>query len=259
MIKKYWAFFSISYKQSLANRGLILGVCFFLFILLFVYNRLWEVIGIQSNDSQLNNQFIWYLLMAEMIILSTPRSERIFEDDVKSGTLAYYLNKPVSFFGMRFAEAIGSMTVPFCIMCLFGALITLILDITPPFTWYNFPIIFLMCYISSIINVFFYCGVGLCALWLDSTRTLAMAIQRLAFILGGAIFPLTIYPEWFVSIAKWTPFYSIYYLTIKLVYDFSWANLWQALYLNLIWFSIIGAFVSFSYHKLSKKVDVYGG
>lgn len=86
-----------------------------------------------------------------------------------------------------------------------------------------------------------------------------MAIERLAFILGGAIFPLTIYPEWFVEIAKWTPFYSIYYLTIKLVYDFSWPNLGQVILLNGFWSLLIISFITYAYTKLSKKVNVYGG
>ena len=48
-------------------------------------------------------------------------------------------------------------------------------------------VILLMCWISSCINVLFYTGIGLCALWLNSIRTLAMAFERLAFIFGGAI------------------------------------------------------------------------
>lgn len=85
----------------------------------------------------------------------------------------------------------------------------------------------------------FYTGVGLCSLWLESIRTLGMAIERMAFIFGGAIFPLSIYPRWFVEIAQWTPFYSVYYLSIKLVYDFSWANLAQAVLLNTFWITLI--------------------
>ncbi len=86
-----------------------------------------------------------------------------------------------------------------------------------------------------------------------------MAIERLAFILGGAIFPLSIYPDWFVDIAKWTPFYSFYYLTIKLVYDFSWSNLAEALVLNCFWVCLMGIFAYFTYQKLTKRVNVYGG
>lgn len=256
---KYFAVFTISFKQAWSNKANLSGLLFFLFILLFIYNRLWVVIGLQDNTGGLNSKFIWYLLLAEMIILSSPKMERILFEDIKSGNMAYYINKPISFFLMRYMEGLGNMTVSFCIMGVVGTLITLLLTGQPPFQWWEFPLIILMCYLSSAINLLFYSGVGLCGLWMESIRTIGVAIERMAFIFGGAIFPLSIYPDWFVDIAKWTPFYSVYYLTIKLVYDFSWFNLIHAVLLNLLWVSLITGFISFAYYKLIKKVDVYGG
>lgn len=258
-IDKYWTFFKLSFKQAWSAKANLSGLLFFLFILLFIYNRLWEVIGLQDNVKGLNATFIWYLLLGEMLILAAPKVERILLDDIRSGTLAYYINKPVSFFLMRYFESLGNMSVSFILMGVVGSLMTFILTGNPPFEWWQFPLIFGMCYISSCINVLFFAGVGLCGLWLNSIRTLAMALQRLAFIFGGAIFPLSIYPEWFVDIAKWTPFYSVYYLTIKLVYDFSWANLLEAVLLNGFWVVLITSFISLAYSKLNKKVNVYGG
>lgn len=256
---KYRALFGLSFKQAWSRKANLSGLLFFLFILLFIYNRLWEVIGLQDNVKRLNSTFIWYLLLAEMIILSSPKMERILFDDVQSGTMAYYVNKPVSFFLMRYCEGIGNMSVSFLLMGLLGSVVTFVLTGAPPFEWWQFPLIVLMCWVSSCINVLFYAGIGLCALWLNNIRTLAMAFERLAFIFGGAIFPLSIYPEWFVDIAKWTPFYSIYYLTIKLVYDFSWSNLCEAVLLNVFWVSLILVFIGYAYAKLNKKVNVYGG
>lgn len=255
----YGAFFKVAFKQGIQNRAMISGTVFFLFVLLFVYNRLWEVIGLENNQSGLNATYIWYLLLAEMIIISSPRPERIITDDVQSGTMAYYINKPISFFLMRYIESIGAMTVSFVVMGLSGSILTLLLTGEPPFSWSQFPFIILMCYLSSCINVLFFCGIGLSALWLESTRTISMALERLAFIFGGAIFPLSIYPDWFVDIAKWTPFYAVYYNTIRLVYTFSWPALAEALTLNILWTILIVGFVSFAYHKLNKKVNVYGG
>lgn len=256
---KYWAVFLISFKQAWRAKANLTGLLFFLFILLFIYNRLWEAIAADSFETGLNRTFIWYLLFAEMIILSNPKIDRILFDDICSGTMAYYINKPISFFFMRYFEALGSMSVSFIIMGIFGTAVTLLLTGQPPFQWQHFPIISLMCFVSSGFNTFLSAAVGLCGMWLSSIRTLSMVIARLAFIFGGAIFPLSIYPDWFVDIAKWTPFYSFYYLTIKLVYDFSWANLFEAVSFNLFWVSLLGIFATFAYGKLMKKVNIYGG
>lgn len=256
---KYLSLFRVSFKQAWSKKANLSGMLFFLFILIFIYNCLWEAIAAESMEKGLNRVFIWYLLFAEMIILSNPKIDRILFDDIQSGTMAYYMNKPVSFFFMRYTEALGNMSVSFLIMGGFGAVITLLLTGNPPFEWWQFPIIFMMCFASSCINVLLYTAVGLCGLWLASIRTLGMAVERLAFILGGAIFPLSIYPDWFVDIAKWTPFYSFYYLSIKLVYDFSWSNLAEAFLLNTFWVMLMSTFVVLTYKKLTKRVNVYGG
>ena len=132
-LSKYRAVFVIAFKQTWNNKANLSGLLFFLFILLFIYNRLWVVIGVQENANGLNATYIWYLLLAEIIILSGPKMERIMFDDIKSGNIAYYVNKPISFFLMRYIEGIGNMTVSFLIMGTFGTIVTLLLTGQPPF------------------------------------------------------------------------------------------------------------------------------
>ena len=258
-MNKYLSIAGITAKQAIENKMNIIGSTLLLLILIFIYNQLWNVIGSESNEHHLNTHFIWYLLMGEIIILSTSRCERLIEDDIKSGTMAYYLNKPISFFVMRFFETVSTMSVIAFFMALVGSAFAFFIIRQTPFEWYQFPIILLSVYISCLISVLLYVAIGFSALWVKDVKIFAMVINRLAFILGGAIFPLTIYPDWFVNIAKWTPFYSIYYLTIKLVYDFSWANLGFALLLNFAWTTAISIFIFFAYKKLQTKVNIHGG
>ena len=157
-LSKYRAVFVIAFKQTWNNKANLSGLLFFLFILLFIYNRLWVVIGVQENANGLNATYIWYLLLAEIIILSGPKMERIMFEDIKSGNIAYYVNKPISFFLMRYIEGIGNMTVSFLIMGTFGTIVTLLLTGQPPFEWRHFPFIIIMCYLSSAINLLFYTG-----------------------------------------------------------------------------------------------------
>lgn len=138
---KYLKLFQISFKQAWSNKANLSGLLFFLFILIFIYNRLWEVIGIQTNETNLNSTFIWYLLFAEAVILSSPKIERTLFDDIRSGTMAYYVNKPISFFLMRYVEALGNMTVCYLLIVGFGTVITLIFTGQPPFKLWQYPLI----------------------------------------------------------------------------------------------------------------------
>ena len=258
-LRKYGAFISLAARQAITNKTVLCGGIFLLLILLLTYNQLWTVIGKDSADPSINATFLWYLLFGELIILSAPKVERILEQDIKSGTLAYYLNKPVSFFMMRFCENLSLMSINFVSLGLAGTLTAWLLTPQTPFTWLQFPLIVSLVYLSSLINLLLYTAVGFSSLWLEHTKTLAMAVQRLAFIFGGAIFPLSIYPEWFVNIARWTPFYSLYYLTIKLSYDFSAADVSRALGLNCLWLAFIIGFIIWAYRTMQKRVNVYGG
>lgn len=258
-MSKYLSLFLIQAKNILSNKVSIFSGCFMLMIILLVYNQLWVVVGSDSNQTFLNSQFIWYLLLGEIIILATPRIERIIEDDIKSGNLAYFISKPISFFTMRFVEGIASLSILWSFMMVTGGLFVFLITPSLPFVWYHFPIIALNIFLSCIINILLVTALGFSALWLTDIRVIAMAFHRLAFIFGGAVLPLSIYPEWFVNIAKFTPFYSIYYLSLKLVYDFSWGNLFTALSLNIFWTSLISIFLFFAYKNLSKRIDINGG
>ncbi len=254
---KYGEFFRISFKQCSKNFPLLFGSFFLLSLLLLTYNQLWLVI---DSQSKLNVSFLWYLLFAEIIIICPPRIDRILDNDVRSGNMTYFISKPISFFGMRFSEALGEMTAVFLFLLLTGGGLTYLLTKHQvPFEFAHFPIIVAMAYGSSLINLFIKCCSGLSALWLSSTRYLNMIIDKSSFILGGAIIPITIYPEWFINFAKYTPFYSFYYLTLRLTYEFSWQNLVLAISLNIFWLGLIGFFLKYTYKKLSKRTEIYGG
>lgn len=256
---KYLSFANVAFQETLRNKTSLAASVFLMLILILTYNQLWLTIGRDQNDTGINNTYIWYLFFGELIILSAPKIERLIDTDIKNGTMAYYVNKPVSFFFMRFWESASTMSLHFLSLGITGCLLCVFLVPDTPFTFTQIPAIIVMVYLSSLINLLFFTAIGYAGLWINNIRLLAMTIQKLAFILGGAIFPLSIYPDWFVAVARWTPFYSVYYLTIRLSTEFSLSNLLIALGLNLIWCLIIGIFINFAYKLLQKKVDVYGG
>ena len=52
-------------------------------------------------------------------------------------------------------------------------------------------------------------AIGLCAVWLQDCSPVYWIWQKCAFILGGLLLPLEIYPPWLREIALWTPFSAI--------------------------------------------------
>ncbi|MCB1557171.1 MAG: hypothetical protein KDJ15_07660, partial [Alphaproteobacteria bacterium] len=63
--------------------------------------------------------------------------------------------------------------------------------------------------------------------------------QKLAFLLGGLILPLQLYPEWLQSIAWLTPYPAMLNIPGKIAFDPSITDMAAALGIQLLWLAII--------------------
>ena len=50
---------------------------------------------------------LWYLMVAETIVLSRPRMSQQMSAAVKDGSIAYLLNRPYSFLGYHLSKGLG--------------------------------------------------------------------------------------------------------------------------------------------------------
>jgi ABC-2 type transport system permease protein len=62
---------------------------------------------------------------------------------------------------------------------------------------------------AMVLVIGLYVLIGLAAFWLGDISPLFWVAQKLLFILGGLMLPLSLYPEWMQRVAYWTPFPSL--------------------------------------------------
>ena len=60
--------------------------------------------------------------------------------------------------------------------------------------------------VAGIVGVLFYAWIGLLAVWLLDCTPVYWIWQKVAFVCGGLLLPLEIYPVWLQRVAAWTPF-----------------------------------------------------
>ena len=72
-------------------------------------------------------EMLWYLMIAESIIMSGPQVTRAVDEDVRTGALAVYLVRPISYPLYRLSVTSGERLVRFCIIAATGAVIATIL------------------------------------------------------------------------------------------------------------------------------------
>ncbi len=205
----YWTLFLLGFRTEFRLFWATMIRSTFLLLLLFIFSRLWKLV---SPDGILMPQLIWYLLITELIILSTPRVYLTIERDISDGTFAILLQKPLNYGVIRIAESLGILLGRLPSFVTLGVTGTLIFTgevavglRSPSALIVAFSLIFL----SASVLTISYVIIGLCSAFLRDIRTLSMVWDKGVWLLGGLMVPIILYPPWLQQIASWTPFYYL--------------------------------------------------
>ncbi len=200
---------NIAYAGETALRGL------FLVLLIYVFVQLWHttygVLGVPTLGGFGVAQMIWYFAFAEAIIMSSPRSWGKIDREVKSGDLAYRLNKPYSYLGYLAAEDTGERLVRFVLNLVTGSVICLLL--VGPIPLSPFALLTTVPLLAGAWALDFLgsCLVGLLAFWVEDTFAFTFIYNRLVLLLGGTLLPLNLFPEPLRGVVEWLPFGAMVY------------------------------------------------
>ena len=265
-MNKYLTVFKTSFKQeskTLANT-LVSVVSFF--VIIFIFNELWGYIyGGSGLGNTINGyslkMMIWYMIAAEILMYSfnARAVTRSFSNDIKSGKIAYGLNKPYNYFGYQVANNTGA----FCWKLLFllpAAFIigTILLGKIENFSIaYILPII-LSLFLATFLSSIMYGIMGLLAFWVEEATPFAWILQKFN-MLFGLFFPPEFFPTWLQPIITYSPVYATMSGPSKLLANFSWelfarVSITQVAYLIL--FTCIGLLI---FKSGTRKVSNNGG
>jgi ABC-2 type transport system permease protein len=78
-------------------------------------------------------------------------------------------------------------------------------------------------------------------------------------VLGGLLFPLTIYPQWMQTLAAYTPFPWAMYEISRLIYEFNWQIALNTAAHLAGWTALVALLAGGLFKSLLKKVSVNGG
>lgn len=257
---KYLAIFNLSFIHTLRNYHSLIGLSIFLVTCLVIFANLWKIAAAKMGVVSLNaDQLLWYIAFNEWVLIAIPETQENMEQDLRSGRLAYLLPRPISYLGSTFAEALGTLSVHLIVLGLVTFLFTWLQVGSLPFDIIGLPITLAFGFLAGVVGVIFRMLVGLSAFWLQEVTPFFWIWEKLLFMFGGLILPLTVYPEWMQTFARFTPFPSILGERSALALDFNFQSVIFLTY-TLIGWTVIGILsLLFVYRKGLRILNVEGG
>ena len=256
------------YKATLIeNLGYIVNI--FLgfinfFVMMFVFLNLWQYIYSDSNqiiNGYTMEQMTWYVLITEVLWFGTRNKILIREisQDIKSGNIAYNINKPYNYVFYITAKHLGEITIKFILFAIVGTIIGIcFVGPIQNFNFINIPFVLMTVLLGILINSIIRIIISIISFWIEDSTPFHWVYDKLILVIG-TLFPIEMFPKVLQPIIKCTPIFVVTYGPAKLLVDFSLENFIQVFVGQIIYLVIVIFLVIILYEKGVKKLNVNGG
>ncbi len=261
-IQKYWAIFKTQLTNSFAYPADLLSRSLSIVLFMWVFTQLWrttyramgqEVIaGLSLQDT------LWYLMLAETIVLSKPRLSTAIATAVKDGSIAYLLNKPYNFLLYQISVGLGDSALRMVFNALAGGTIVWLM-VGPPPDPRGWPLVLVALGLAWLIDFCITAMIGLTAFLTEDIAAFEWIYQKIVFILGGMLIPLDFFPAWLRNLSLLTPFAYTVYGPARLFVDPTLARFAMLCLAQIMWLVILGSLLTFFYRKGVTRLTINGG
>ena len=256
------------YKSELMSTlQYVLNILFKLFglvVMVFIFINLWNYIYEDPNkliNGYTKYQMIWYVIITEILWYAVDGRGycRKIINDVKSGNIAYILNKPYSYIGYSISRHLGETTIK--------TILAIIVSFTVGIVFIKqFPcesILALLLVIFSgllavLISLLFLTFIGLISFIIEDSTPIYWLYSKMILVLG-VIFPIEYFPGILAQIMRYSPIYVICYGPAKLFVDFSYSSAVEILITQIIYLGIAWMMSYILFKRGVKKLNVTGG
>jgi ABC-2 type transport system permease protein len=263
-MRKYIFVFKATLIESLQYvLNILLGFITF-FMILFLMANLWKYIYSDSTNlinGYSQSQMIWYIIITEIMWYGTKNRTLTFQisDDIKSGTIAYGMNKPYHYILFIIAKHLGDIAIKFLLFLIAGLSIGYIfLGPILNLKLSQLPFILLSFFLAIMINSFIRIGISVLSFWIEDATPFHWIYDKLIIVIG-TMFPVEMFPIWAQSIIKVTPIYVVTYGPAKLIIDYSSDMALKVIFIQVIYFLVTLLLLLAFYQRGVKKLNVNGG
>ena len=263
-MRKYWVIYKANLMSNLQYITNIVANSIGYFMHVFIFIQVWNYV--YNDTSNLihgynKSQMIWYVIITEIICCCVAGRSLVREicNEVRSGNVAYNINKPYSYIGYLLFNNLGKSTIRVVVLAFIGfSLGLLYLQTIPEITIIKGLIVLLACILAITINLLFLIFIGLLAFIMEDSNPLYWLYSKMILILG-TLLPIEFFPEFLQPIITFSPIYAISYGPAKLFIEFDYNMAIMTILSQIAYVLISLGLCKLVYMKGVKKLNVNGG
>jgi len=263
-MRKYLYIYKATLIENLSYvTSILLGFINFL-VMMMVFLNLWEYM--YSDSTQIINgynmeQMIWYVLITEVLWFGT-RNKTLtnqISEDIKSGNIAYNINKPYNYVFYIIAKHLGEITIKFILFAIVGIIIGIsFVGPIQGFQFINLPFILISIVLGILINSIIRIAISIISFWIEDSTPFHWLYDKLILVIG-TLFPIEMFPKVLQPIIRCTPIFVVTYGPAKLIIDFTFEKFIHIFIAQIIYLIIVMFLIIIMYQKGVKKLNVNGG
>lgn len=262
-MRKYLQIFKISYKENkVAFVNTVLSMVSFVIIMIVFYN-LWRYMYTNVNSTIAGytlNQMIWYLICAEIIAMSMNGRHLVagINNDIRSGKIAYMLTKPYNYYLYSVVNNMGEVIFKLSFIVLLTMPASMFLLGVEYLSFAMILPMTLSLVLAGLVASTFYGVIGLSAFWTEDANPFYWMISKF-FLLFGVFFPPEFFPSSIKYIIEYSPIYSMFSGTAKLMSQFSWELFLKVTISQVFYTALFIGLGLLVYKKGVRRVNLNGG
>ena len=258
-VAKHAAYARIAIAQGRLERGELYGRMVFFAVILGVFSSLWRAVGEAGLSIAADPKaLVWYLAATEWILLSVPQVHVDVQEAIRRGDIVYRLGQPASFVLAEFAAGMGAVALR---MPVLGATAFVcawaFTRWTPPLATMALFVPFAVAAVALLVAL--HVWIGMLAFWMQDVAPVFWVTQKLMFVFGGLMLPLTLYPAFMQTAAALTPFPVMLFTPASLMLGTEFVRPLILARDLLIWGAVITAGVQWTYRRAVAGLTVNGG
>ena len=235
----------------------------FMILIMFIFIRLWsatyesqrvtQIAGLSLSDT------VWYLVLAETVVLGNIRFADQVAQEVRDGSLAYTLGRPYNYLLYHFANGLGDAVIRATVTFTAGAVVVWLTLGPPPVQMGQLPAVLLVLALAYLLDFCVHGIIALSAFVTEDITAFQLIYHKITFILGGLLLPVDFLPEWLQRIANLLPFRLVAYAPGRLFVGFERTLFWELLGAQLLWISLCAIVLALMFRWGMRHVSINGG